>query len=281
MGVKFQNVPWTRVDTRGVPYRKSAHDRAYPDQFGRWRYMGDALRCTELGWRICYLPPGTRMALYHRHPEQEEVFYVRRGECTADIEGDAVALPEGTLLRIPPGVGQEVRNTGTTLAEIVTAGAPRDAGDANYPRNPDQRQGSGAAPLPEPLYVCLSGSDLEWRADSSTATADDFESYRNADTVLGCTHLRVHLARLAPGTCAAPFHRHATEEDVFLVLAGQPVLDVQDRSLRLLPDEAIRIPPKVSHRLGNPAGEEALVLCFSAPRDLRDYSIVTSPPGGE
>ncbi|MHB9287676.1 cupin domain-containing protein [Halobacteriales archaeon Cl-PHB] len=74
---------------------------------------------------------------YHRHPDQEEVFYVLAGTATFETEDGDVAVEAGEALRFAPGEWQLGRNDGDQRVEALALGAPADASDAEIRRECD------------------------------------------------------------------------------------------------------------------------------------------------
>ncbi|WP_231186953.1 cupin domain-containing protein [Haladaptatus sp. DYF46] len=63
---------------------------------------------------------------YHRHLEQEEVFYVLSGTATFETEDGDVEVGTGELIRFAPGEWQQGRNGGDDRLVVLALGAPRD-----------------------------------------------------------------------------------------------------------------------------------------------------------
>jgi len=92
------------------------------------RPVGDALGTEHLALNYYELAPGERFGVgYHRHPTQEEVFYVLEGTATFETEeGDVDVGPE-TLVRFAPGEWQVGRNDGPDRVRALAIGAPPES----------------------------------------------------------------------------------------------------------------------------------------------------------
>lgn len=77
------------------------------------------------------LAPGETFGFgYHRHPEQEEVFYILEGTATFETEDGDVRVSAGEVLRVAPGEWQLGRNDGDERVRALALGAPADQSDA-------------------------------------------------------------------------------------------------------------------------------------------------------
>ena len=72
-------------------------------------------------WVDCQ--PGSQQAR-HRHPAQEQVYVIVRGEGQMLVGGEERAVGEGALVFIPPGAEHAIRNTGSEMLAYVSATAP-------------------------------------------------------------------------------------------------------------------------------------------------------------
>ena len=78
-----------------------------------------------------------------------------------------------------------------------------------------------------------------------------------------------------------PWHRHAAEDEFFLVWKGVFRVEFRDRVVILHPGEAITVPRGVEHRTA--ADQEAEILCFE-PSGVRNTgnvadAVFTAPQG--
>jgi len=92
------------------------------------RALSSALDTSDLALNYYELAPGDAFGFgYHRHPDQEEVFYVVEGTATFETEDGDVTVSAGELIRFEPGEWQLGRNDGDERVVALAMGAPRDA----------------------------------------------------------------------------------------------------------------------------------------------------------
>ncbi|MFB6152276.1 MAG: cupin domain-containing protein [Haloarculaceae archaeon] len=92
------------------------------------RALSRALGTTDLALNYYELAPGDSFAFgYHRHPDQEEVFYVLEGTVTFETESGEVTVSADEAVRFAPGEWQRGRNAGDERVVALAMGAPGDA----------------------------------------------------------------------------------------------------------------------------------------------------------
>jgi mannose-6-phosphate isomerase-like protein (cupin superfamily) len=103
--------------------------------------------------------------------------------------------------------------------------------------------------------------------------APNLES-RFARKPLGLERSGLSYFRIAPGFRMPFGHRHAEQEEVYLVLSGSARVKVEDEIVELGPLDAVRLPPTVAH--GMEAGPEgAEIIAFGAPNtDNKDIEML-------
>lgn len=72
---------------------------------------------------------------YHRHLDQEEVFYVQRGTVTFETAVGDVVVSAGEIVRFGPGEFQLGHNRGDERAHVLAIGAPRTSEELEYLRD--------------------------------------------------------------------------------------------------------------------------------------------------
>ena len=99
------------------------------------RALSRALGTTDLALNYYELAPGDTFGFgYHRHPDQEEVFYVVEGTATFETEDGDVDVSAGEAVRFAPGEWQLGRNDGDERVVALAMGAPKDAGGTEMVR---------------------------------------------------------------------------------------------------------------------------------------------------
>lgn len=71
---------------------------------------------------------------YHRHHEQEEVFYIQSGTVTFETENGDVPVEAGEVVRFPPGEFQRGTNRGDKRVVALALGAPQEEGKTDLRR---------------------------------------------------------------------------------------------------------------------------------------------------
>ena len=115
--------------------------------------LSDALGTDGIAINFFERAPGERVGhCYHRHHEQEEVFYVISGTATFETEDGDVRVEAGELVRFAPGEWQQGRNAVVEqssaanqnsmssgdcddLLRVLALGAPREQGPTDLRRN--------------------------------------------------------------------------------------------------------------------------------------------------
>jgi len=72
------------------------------------------------------------------------------------------------------------------------------------------------------------------------------------------------ISRLPPGAATAP-HRHVKTEEIYYILEGRGLMQIDDETQVVGPGDAIAIPPGASHQITNNGGEMLKFLCCCAP----------------
>ena len=103
---------------------------------------------------------------------------------------------------------------------------------------------------------------------------------RFARVPLGLEHSGVSYFKLDPGFRFPFGHRHAEQEEVYVVISGSARLRLDDEELDLQRLDAVRIPVSTTRALqGGPEGAE--VLAFGAPNtDNKDVEMLPGWWGG-
>jgi len=92
----------------------------YPG-FGEMRWFSDALATEQVSFSWRLMPPDTggRGTYGHRHPGQEEVYFVISGTVTFKLDDDVVEVGPRSAVRIGGSTFRSVHNDGDTEAELL------------------------------------------------------------------------------------------------------------------------------------------------------------------
>ena len=111
----------------------------WPD-YGEQRWYSDALGTEQVSFSWRRMAPGTggRGSYGHRHPGQEEVFFVISGEVTFKVGGDVFQAGPRTAVRVTGEECYSVHNDTDAEAELLIfstrlADAPFDKVDGFWP----------------------------------------------------------------------------------------------------------------------------------------------------
>lgn len=104
----------------------SATDCAPPREWERYRHthpaipqavpgkmcLGSLLGMTGAEVSINSLPPGGEMPFFHRHRENEEIYFFLDGQGEMQIDGQIFPVTTGSVVRVAPAGERTWRNTG-------------------------------------------------------------------------------------------------------------------------------------------------------------------------
>ena len=100
------------------------------------RKVGDAIGATDMALNYYELEPGDSFGFgYHRHSDQEEVFYIAEGTVTFDTEDGEIEATAGECVRFAPGEWQLGTNEGGERVVALAMGAPQDMGETEMLRH--------------------------------------------------------------------------------------------------------------------------------------------------
>lgn len=99
------------------------------------RSVSNALGAENLALNHYELAPGETFGFgYHRHADQEELFYVLEGAATFETEDGEVEVSEGEAIRFAPGEWQLGRNESDESVVALALGAPAETCDTEIVR---------------------------------------------------------------------------------------------------------------------------------------------------
>jgi mannose-6-phosphate isomerase-like protein (cupin superfamily) len=180
----------------------------------------------------------------HIHYRHTDLFYVLEGELTVMLgsEGEDVAVPAGTLARVPPLVVHGFRNGSDSEVRYLNLHAPgrrfadflralRDGRTFSYDQHPPPPDGG------RPMTEAVVGGDL-FVADGPGLRA----------TLLADVE-EIGIAEVwsDPGNPSPPPHVHRRHVESFYVLEGELTIAAGRRDLRAAAGSWVHVPPGVPH----------------------------------
>jgi uncharacterized cupin superfamily protein len=147
------------------------------------------------------------------------------------------------------------------------------AGIARRRGNP-ARPGDVIGPAAPSDLLVVNFADLEW-TDWTEGPAMYRNPWARLGRALGARKLGYHNEILPPESAIAPYHAHHVNEEVFLVLGGEPAVRLDGREHRLRAGTVVAVPPgpRSAHQILNRSDRPAHVLAISTSldRDVVDY----------
>lgn len=121
--------------------------------------------------------------------------------------------------------------------------------------------------LPWELWQSTKGKFRGYSRELSIALG----AKRNTPAGLGGHPFDVELGRFAPGECGNPFHSHAAQWELFLILSGQATVRLGDERHRAGPGDVWLHPPREAHQIANASTSEDLLFLIVADNPAVDY----------
>ncbi len=121
--------------------------------------------------------------------------------------------------------------------------------------------------------------ELEWK-EWTEGPALYHTSYALLAEPLGARKLGYHAEILPPRTALCPYHAHLVNEEVFVVLGGEPSLRLEGREHRLEAGDVVAVPPgqRGAHQLLNRSERPAHLLAAST---MIECEVVDYPDSGK
>jgi mannose-6-phosphate isomerase-like protein (cupin superfamily) len=124
-------------------------------------------------------------------------------------------------------------------------------------------------------YTLVRIHDVENFAPQVGLDQDQYE-IRLLRAPLGCEKYGVSFERYAPGWRHPYGHRHAEQEEVYVLVSGHMRMKLDDEIVELEPWTAVRVSPETTRALENPTDEEARLIVIGAPATQEpDYELLS------
>lgn len=301
--VQLSALPWTEQKSPGGKFRSSAQNISLA--LGGIRNVGAWGGGHPFDVQIRRVPAGAAVCPFHLHVAQWETFLVRRGTGTVRTATARHAVRPGDVFVQPPGHAHQLINTGDSELEvlIVADNPPLDA--FFYPdskkwglRPPgkffralevDYFEGEDAPVEPAPGPLTLDGAtggfrklhldEVAWETWTSPkgkfrGTSKELSialgAKRNTPTGLGGHPFDLEWSTLAPGETGCPFHSHAAQWEMFMILSGTARVRAGTETEILAAGDVVLHPPREPHQIVN-AGADELVFLLIADNPLVEY----------
>ena len=82
-------------------------------------FLHDALELTGCEISINTVPQGFKVPFNHKHKQNEEVYIVLKGEGILTIDGNAVNVEEGSVVKVMPAASRTLENTGKGVFQFI------------------------------------------------------------------------------------------------------------------------------------------------------------------
>lgn len=206
---------------------------------GIWRDLGREAGTRGVGLRRIEIAEGHFSSPAHEHGADEEIFFVLGGEGLLWQDGQTFAVGADDCIVHRPKRGAHTLRGGAGGMDVLVFGQRLDPGLTMLPR-----AGIGWS---FPRWVELASGDSPFAREAAAGAPECPEpqvgrprnvvALADVEPILGGRTRRIGMAAgaaatglghvvLAPGAAGAPAHCHSQEEEVFVVLDGDGVLEL-------------------------------------------------------
>jgi uncharacterized cupin superfamily protein len=216
---------------------------------GTWTDLGEAAGTQRVGVARIQVEPHRWSTPAHIELDEEEIYWVLGGSgllwqngATHEVRaGDCIVQPVATRVRTfragDEGLdllafGERTNPTATYLprAKVLRMGVTLDVSPGPHPWEREAAAGEPEQPPPSPRPANV--------VDISAPQTEEGGSFVELGRLAGSVRSGLNWIRLDPGARGAPPHCHSAEEEIFVVLDGEGVLELWPTpgSPRLHPD---------------------------------------------
>jgi len=108
--------------------------------------------------------------------------------------------------------------------------------------------------------------DLFLQRGAEHVTDPSHAQYRFLREPLGLQNFAISVERFAPGFRPSRGHRHALQEEVYLLVSGQIDMKLEEEVIRVEPMTAVRVPPHTRRAIRCVGTEDATLVVVGAPQ---------------
>jgi uncharacterized cupin superfamily protein len=257
-----------------------------------WTLLGEAAGSVGVGVRRIQMTAGAWSSPVHDHGAAEELFYVLGGRGIAWHDGSTAEIGTGDCFVFRAGAGAHTLHCLGELDVLAFGPRPRDP-STRFPRlglsmiGPRFVDSVAAAPGGPMVQFAREG---ELGAPDLPAPGPRPETIVNVGDVAGVVVERPLVARtrrnlglavgsvstglqhveVAAGKASAPAHCHSLEEEIFVVLAGDGVLRLDEEETPLRAGHVVARPPATAVAHQFVAGPGGLTYLAYGTREAGD-----------
>jgi|RhiMetdeSRZDD1v2_1073273.scaffolds.fasta_scaffold60446_3 uncharacterized cupin superfamily protein len=296
--------------------RPNVFDPVFDEEVTRYEESGFRARRSRVGyqagserlgvslWELGSGPPGP----FHYHFGNEELLAVLEGRPTLRAPAGTRELVEGEFVAFPRGpngahsVGNQTDNDvrvlffsemrgpdvivypeQRVLGAVEAMTSPERGGMATWLRTDNavehhepEAPDPALAPAAEPTGASILDPDMESVDEPPGYVARGAQIAEQA----GAEHLGATIYELSPGNSICPYHWHAANEELLIVLAGTPMLRTPDGERGLDEGEVVAFPTGESgaHKVANRSDRPVRVLMVS---ELNAPEVAVYPDSGK
>lgn len=299
--VKLDAIPWESWSSPGGRFRGQSREISIALGALRNTPIGQGGHPFDL--ELGRLAPGFAGCPYHRHSSQWELFLIVSGQGMVRHRGGERAVQPRDVILHPPGAAHQLRNAGNTdLDYLLVADNPRvdlwhypDSGKWGYrpgggtfriepraywdgedPAAPGTTEPAPGFPWADSVFVASDDIPWELRASPSGRYASHCRDLslalggvRDVGPDGGGHPFDLQTRRVPPGAAICPYHSHATQWELFVIVAGTATVRTPEGRTRVGPGEVVLHPPGSPHQTLN-EGPEDLVCHIVADHPVAD-----------
>jgi uncharacterized cupin superfamily protein len=259
---------------------------------GRWTFLGEAAGSRKVGVRRIEVPAGGWSTPAHEHGCEEEIFYVLGGRGLSWHAGEAAEIGMGDCIVYPAGRGAHTLHALEPL-DVLAFGPRQSDESVGFPRLGMSLVGRRAV---QSASGVIDGAPFQFVREAELGPPELADPVPRPATIVNYTEVdaepfgrgrvaarRRNLARAAgsvttglkycevdPGRWATPAHCHSLEEELFVVLAGEGVVEVGEEEAPVRSGTVVARPSGTGVAHAFRAGEAGLTFLAYGPRDAGD-----------
>jgi uncharacterized cupin superfamily protein len=205
---------------------------------GLWTYLGEAAGSVGVGVRRIELEPGKASTPAHVHVDGEEIFFVLAGSGLSWQDGVTYAIRAGDCLVHPAGGAAHTLRAGGEGLDVLAFGPRPRPGATLLPNQQTAWLGpTWVEPVGAGEHPFAREPELEWpdasarppaivNAEEVAGEEDDRGAWKPLARSAGAVRSGLNWCHLRAGQEGAPPHAHSAEEELFVVLDGEGVLEL-------------------------------------------------------